>query len=49
MIENMKRIWKRWFGKKTEPVCEETLATVSDSMSTDGKKKLPSLLQRLEG
>ena len=48
MIENMKRIWKRWFGKKTEPVCEETLATVSDSMSTDGKKKLPSLLQRLE-
>jgi predicted P-loop ATPase len=49
MIEKMKRIWKRWFGKKTEPVCEETLATVSDSMSTDGKKKLPSLLQRLEG
>ena len=49
MIEKMKRIWKRWFGKKTEPVCEETLATVSGSMSTDGKKKLPSLLQRLEG
>lgn len=49
MIEKMKQIWERWFGKKNEPMCEETLATVPEPMATDEKKKLPSLLQRLEG
>lgn len=49
MIEKMKQIWERWFGKKTELTCEETLATVPEPMATDEKKKLPSLLQRLEG
>ena len=49
MIEKMKQIWERWFGKKIEPTCEETLATVPEPMATDEKKKLPSLLQRLEG
>ena len=29
-------------------MCEETLATVSEPMATDEKKKLPSLLHRLE-
>lgn len=48
MIEKMKRIWKKWFGKKNEPMCEETLAIVSEPMATDEKKKLPSLLHRLE-
>lgn len=44
----MKQIWKKWFERKSEPVCEETLAIVTDSMETDGRKKSSSLLQRLE-
>lgn len=49
MIEKMKQIWKKWFGKKIEPMCEETLPEILEPMLTDEKKKMPSLLQRLEG
>ena len=49
MIEKMKQIWKKWFGKKIEPMFEETLPEILEPMLTDEKKKLPSLLQRLEG
>ena len=48
MIEKMKQIWKKWFGKKIEPMCEETLPEILEPMLTDEKKKLPSLLHRLE-
>ena len=48
MIEKMKQIWKKWFGKKIELMCEETLPEILEPMLTDEKKKLPSLLHRLE-
>ena len=48
MIEKMKQIWKKWFGKKIEPMCEETLPEILEPMLTDEKKKLPSLLHRLK-
>lgn len=47
MIRKMKEFWRRWFGKKNEPVSECLLATtVSDA--TEGNKTLPTMLQRLE-
>ena len=48
MLEKMKQIWMRWFGHKGEPMCDKSLATVSESMAMDGKKRFSSLLQRLE-
>ncbi len=46
MIEKMKKIWEKWFGKKNEPVNEKMYATMSESISEKGKQ--PSMLQRLE-
>ena len=48
MLDKMKQIWMRWFGHKGEPMCDKSLATVSEPIAMDGKKRFSSLLQRLE-
>lgn len=48
MLGKMKQIWKKWFGQKSEPVCDNVLVTLSEAKKTNGEMKQPFMLQRLE-
>ena len=47
MIEKMKEILRKWFGKKKESVNETKYATMLEATNEKGKQS--SMLQRLEG